>query len=71
MSGVPVYPASDGKSMRTLVTGGAGFVGSHLVQHLLDLGDEVVVLDDLSTGSARNLAGVADNPRLEMIHDRS
>ncbi|MFM2718917.1 NAD-dependent epimerase/dehydratase family protein [Microbacterium mcarthurae (nom. nud.)] len=68
MSGVPVFPALDGKSMRTLVTGGAGFVGSHLVEHLLALGDEVVVLDDLSTGSARNLAGVADNPRLEMIH---
>lgn len=68
MSGVPVYPGSAHSHTRTLVTGGAGFIGSHLVEHLLALGDEVVVLDDLSTGSARNLAGVADNPRLEMIH---
>jgi len=68
VSGVPVYPGSAHSHTRTLVTGGAGFIGSHLVEHLLALGDEVVVLDDLSTGSARNLAGVADNPRLEMIH---
>lgn len=64
---IPVYPGH-GAGLTSLVTGGAGFVGSHLVEHLLDLGDEVVVLDDLSTGSARNLAGVADNPRLVMIH---
>ena len=36
--------------MRTLVTGGAGFIGSHLCESLLDLGHSVVVLDDLSTG---------------------
>ena len=68
MSGVTILPGAAHAPLRTLVTGGAGFVGSHLVEHLLDHGDEVVVLDDLSTGSARNLAGVADNPRLEMIH---
>lgn len=67
MSGVAVYPGH-GHGMKTLVTGGAGFVGSHLVEYLLERGDEVVVLDDLSTGSTRNLAGVADHPRLEMIH---
>lgn len=41
--------------MRCLITGGAGFIGSHLADHLLADGHEVVVLDDLSTGSERNL----------------
>src|SRR5690242_20716814 len=41
--------------MRALVTGGAGFIGSHIVDALLDRGDEVTVLDDLSTGRRENL----------------
>ncbi|MFG1944140.1 NAD-dependent epimerase/dehydratase family protein [Nonomuraea sp. NPDC048826] len=49
---------------RCLITGGAGFIGSHLTEHLLGLGHEVVVLDDLSTGSKENLAGFRDHPRL-------
>jgi UDP-glucose 4-epimerase len=43
--------------MRALVTGGAGFIGSHLVDTLLDRGDEVSVVDDLSTGRRENLQG--------------
>jgi UDP-glucose 4-epimerase len=46
--------------MRTLVTGGAGFIGSNLVDALLARGDEVVVVDDLSTGRRENLAEALD-----------
>jgi UDP-glucose 4-epimerase len=43
--------------MRALVTGGAGFIGSHIVDALLDRGDEVTVVDDLSTGRRKNVDG--------------
>jgi UDP-glucose 4-epimerase len=52
--------------MRYLVTGGSGFIGSHLCEALLERGDEVTVLDDLSTGSARNLAHLSAQPRLSV-----
>ena len=47
---------------RHLVTGGAGFIGSYLVERLVARGDQVTVLDDLSTGRLSNLAGVLDHP---------
>lgn len=47
---------------RCLVTGGAGFIGSHLAEQLLELGHEVVVLDDLSTGRLENLAVIREHP---------
>jgi len=49
--------------MRTCVTGGAGFIGSNLVDRLVEAGHEVVVLDDLSTGSRENLAAAGDAVR--------
>jgi len=52
--------------MKALVTGGAGFIGSHLVERLLEDGHEAVVLDNLSSGRLDNLAHLAFNPRLKV-----
>ena len=46
--------------MKYLITGGAGFIGSHLAEELIARGDHVVVFDNLSTGSANNLSGIKD-----------
>lgn len=54
--------------MRTiLVTGGAGFIGSHLAEAVVAAGDRVVAVDDLSTGSYRNVAHLADGPGFELV----
>jgi UDP-glucose 4-epimerase len=53
---------------RCVVTGGAGFIGSHLVERLLADGHEVRVLDDFSTGRPENLASLAGEPRLD-VHE--
>ena len=50
--------------MRVLITGGAGFIGSHLAERHLGRGDEVYVLDDLSTGSIDNIKAIKNHPRL-------
>ena len=53
--------------MNVLITGGAGFIGSHLSDALLAAGHEVVALDDLSTGRKSNLAHAAQNPRFRFV----
>jgi len=55
--------------MRVLITGGAGFVGSHLSEALLERGDEVFILDNLSTGSIDNVVHLKDNPRFHYTID--
>lgn len=53
--------------VKALITGGAGFVGSHLAEYLLTYGHEVVVIDDLSTGRIRNLAQIQHHPKLQIV----
>ena len=56
--------------MRILVTGGAGFIGSHLCERLLDEGHEVTALDDFSTGARENVARLGERPRFTLVeHD--
>jgi hypothetical protein len=58
------------KGLRVLVTGGAGFVGSHLVDRLVERGDSVIVVDNLFTGRKENVVHHFGNPNFEMIrHD--
>jgi UDP-glucose 4-epimerase len=52
---------------RSLITGGAGFIGSHLAEHLLRLGEEVVVLDNLSTGRSDNIRHLVGHPRFRYL----
>jgi UDP-glucose 4-epimerase len=53
---------------KALVTGGAGFIGSHVVDHLLAGGTEVVAYDNLTTGSGANLAHQREHPKLNLVH---
>ena len=55
--------------MKVLVTGGAGFIGSHLTEALIERGDEVCTIDDVSTGTAENIAHLQGNPRFHFIND--
>ena len=53
--------------MKLLITGGAGFIGSHLSARLIEVGHSVIALDNLSTGSAENIAGLLGNSSFEFI----
>ncbi len=55
-------------SLRAVVTGGAGFLGSHLCDRLIDRGDEVVCVDDFSTGRRENIAHFEDHPAFTLVH---
>ncbi len=60
-------PVSDLNKNPILVTGGAGFIGSHLVDALISQGESVLVLDDLSTGSSKNLEHLLGSPNIKII----
>jgi UDP-glucose 4-epimerase len=55
--------------MNVLITGGAGFIGSHLAEKYIQSGHKVTVIDDLSTGSMNNLAAVKEHPAFEFVYD--
>lgn len=55
--------------MRVLITGGAGFIGSHLADAYLQRGDEVLIIDDLSTGTIENIRHLKTNPRFQYTID--
>jgi len=58
----------DDSHKRVLVTGGAGFLGSHLIDRLIALGNEVVCVDNLFTGDLANVAHLSGHPRFEFLH---
>jgi UDP-glucose 4-epimerase len=64
-----VYQTKERKILRVLITGGAGFIGSHLADAYLQRGDEVLIIDDLSTGTIENIRHLKNNPRFQYTID--
>ena len=63
-------PRSYGSRKRVMVTGGAGFLGSHLVDRLIERGDEILCVDNFFTGTRQNIEHLHGNPRFELVrHD--
>src|SRR5258708_39851835 len=58
---------SSASAMHYLITGGAGFIGSHLAEHLLQQGGRVTILDDLSTGRESNVEHLATQPNFRIV----
>ena len=67
MHGCLPWHLGSGAAIKILVTGGAGFVGSHLVDLLIADGHHITVLDDLSTSQAKNLAGALESPHCTLV----
>lgn len=55
--------------MKVLITGGAGFIGSHLAETMLKQGHQIVAVDDLSTGSMNNIAHILNNPNFQFVRE--
>ncbi|MEE9466636.1 MAG: NAD-dependent epimerase/dehydratase family protein, partial [Candidatus Neomarinimicrobiota bacterium] len=66
----PDHPPAQQSPRRILVTGGAGFLGSHLCRRLVTAGHEVICLDNFYTGSKQNVLDLMNNPGFELLrHD--
>jgi len=61
--------SQQGEKMKVLITGGAGFIGSHLAEKLLEQGDDVFIIDNLWTGKLANIEQIQTHERLHLVVD--